>query len=961
MRSRVFLVALAFLISSVFLPAARAQYMYMDSNGDGVHTSADVLSATGYTTADVWLDPTHNRDGSAAICDSHDGDLSIINSYSVNLRADGGTVEFSGFVNRIPSFSISCIQPGMPFLSSEAEASACQASGVPGTYAYPLRLFTLTVRVLSGTPSILFEERSNLSLNTTSFGTNCSGSDYDNTYKLMVTSPTGDWRDADGLPFGAGQPNRPPVLGTVADMSLPAGTVATQVVTATDPDFNSISIVRTSGPDYLHVVPLASDDGLASAQIVAAPFTKDIGSTTATIRASDGVATDERTFLVSVTSGPDHAPLLRAPARLTALAGAVTSAPLEASDPDGDQPGFVKVSGPDFAVVLTVASRDGGATGRLVLTPGACDIGAADVVISATDGMASRNQQVHVEVIAPQGAPADSALSYAASFAYGIGLGDVNGDGRTDAVLGASYMAHDVRVAFGTEGGFLVSPPAPAGTEPLYVAAGDFNGDGLADVASANYFDGTVTVLLASTGGSLGGRVDYPVSVGIDGIACADLDGDGHLDLVAGGDNAAYVLLGRGDGTFGVARSFPATAPGVFSCVAIEDFDLDGRLDVVVGRSILHGLGGGAFEPWTQIPSPFPSGCVAADWTGDGLPDLAFVDWGGIGVPPGMRLYRNAGDGTFPSMATATGLLNPQGFASADMDGDGDLDLAAGDWGLGLIRVWYLQNGSIIRQEDWPNAAPMDLDAADVNHDGYPDLLYTDGAQLQVRLNRNGAATTMPQARAFVRGGHRAVAIAPSTGTLSIFLEPLSESYRNDQLRPASLRLTSTGTGSVESIDAISGKALVLGDADHNDVPDVAVEFAAEDLARLFQNVTRLTTVHATVRGLLLDGRALCAAVDLDVVGTGPALVATIAPNPLNPQGTISFTTTRSGPLSVRLYDLMGRLVKTLCDSREAAPGLHRFTFDGTTDSGSRLASGAYFFKIEALEGTRTGRLVLLR
>jgi VCBS repeat protein/flagellar hook capping protein FlgD len=604
-------------------------------------------------------------------------------------------------------------------------------------------------------------------------------------------------------------------------------------------------------------------------------------------------------------------------------------------------------------------SRSGGATGRLVLTPGACDVGAADLVVSATDGIASRNQQVHVDVVAPQGAPADSTLSYTAP-AYGIGLGDVNGDGRIDAALGAERRS-EIQVALGIEGGFTLSPPAAAGNDPLYVAVGDFNEDGLADVASADYRDGTVSVLLASSGGSLGGRVAYPVPNGIDGIACADLDGDGHRDLVAAGDNAACVLLGHGDGTFGPARSFPVAAPGIFSCIAIEDFDLDGRLDLVVGRSILRGLGAGMFEPWIQLDSPFPSGCVAADLTGDGLPDLALVDWGGIGRTPGMRIYRNAGDGTFPIAAAVSGLAYPQGFVSADMDADGDLDLAAGDYGLGVIRVWYLQNGSIVRQEDWPNASPADLAAADVNDDGYPDLLYSNYGSFQVRMNRNAASATMVQAGAFVRGGHRAVPIAPSTGTLTIYLEPLADSYRNDQLAPASLRLTSTGTGSVESVDAIAGKPLVQGDADHDGVPDLAVEFAPGDLALLFQNVTRLTTVRATLRGRLLDGRALCAPVDLTVVGTGPPLVATIAPNPLNPQGTISFTTTRTGPLSVRLYDMMGRLVKTLCDSREAGPGLHRFMFDGTTDGGRRLASGAYFFKIEALEGTKTGRLVLLR
>ena len=50
-------------------PPCFAQYMYLDSNGDGVHTAADVLHSVGPTVVDIWLDTGHNRDGTATVCE----------------------------------------------------------------------------------------------------------------------------------------------------------------------------------------------------------------------------------------------------------------------------------------------------------------------------------------------------------------------------------------------------------------------------------------------------------------------------------------------------------------------------------------------------------------------------------------------------------------------------------------------------------------------------------------------------------------------------------------------------------------------------------------------------------------------------------------------------------------------------------------------------------------------------
>jgi hypothetical protein len=99
MRRILFALCLVAAIVGMAVPAS-AQYMYLDSNGDGIHSSADRLNPNGTpTTVDVWLTTNANRDGSGAVCNTSDGVLQI-NSYAVNLLVQGGLVSYSGFVNR---------------------------------------------------------------------------------------------------------------------------------------------------------------------------------------------------------------------------------------------------------------------------------------------------------------------------------------------------------------------------------------------------------------------------------------------------------------------------------------------------------------------------------------------------------------------------------------------------------------------------------------------------------------------------------------------------------------------------------------------------------------------------------------------------------------------------------------------------------------------------------------------
>jgi PKD domain/FlgD Ig-like domain/Putative Ig domain len=230
----------AFVVSA---PDVRAQYMYLDTNGDGVHSTADDLLANGVpTTVDIWLWTNQNRDGSPAICNTQDGSLTI-NSYSVNLEALDGTVTYSGFINRQPLFVVSHgeLNPnGIHYKNGFGIGPPTTLP--PGLY----RLATLTITGITGTPSIRILDRIPSSGDFTSFGTQCSGNDFDNTYKLAGPSGGSDWFDADGTDTEE-LTNTPPVLAPIGPQSGAVGVPLTFTATATDVDVPAQTLTFSLG------------------------------------------------------------------------------------------------------------------------------------------------------------------------------------------------------------------------------------------------------------------------------------------------------------------------------------------------------------------------------------------------------------------------------------------------------------------------------------------------------------------------------------------------------------------------------------------------------------------------------------------------------------------------------------------------------------------------------------------
>ena len=169
-------------------------------------------------------------------------------------------------------------------------------------------------------------------------------------------------------------------------------------------------------------------------------------------------------------------------------------------------------------------------------------------------------------------------------------MGDVNGDGKLDATV-VSFGDANVSILLGNgAGGFSPASGSPVavGGGPDASAIGDLNGDGRLDLAVANFFDNTVTILIGNGAGGFGEATGSPVAVGTlpASVVIGDLNGDGKPDLVTANNNShnVTILLGNGAGGFSPSTGSPVSVGANPRSVAASDVNGDGRLDLVVSN-----------------------------------------------------------------------------------------------------------------------------------------------------------------------------------------------------------------------------------------------------------------------------------------------------------------------------------------------------------------------------------------
>ncbi len=221
-------------------------------------------------------------------------------------------------------------------------------------------------------------------------------------------------------------------------------------------------------------------------------------------------------------------------------------------------------------------------------------------------------------------------------------LGDFNRDGKLDTAFPDDFVSSGKPAAFfgvedffgdgtgnfgfGFDFGFLIAGP---------LVAGDFNGDGILDLATATNGTPALTILLGNTDGSFTAAATQPTTtlVSPSWIATGDFNGDGFLDLAFAdsGSTALTILLGHGDGTFTQKFGQP-DAGQITTFITTADLNGDGKLDLALVDSsnavlIYLGNGDGTFQTALSVAAGNGAAQLAVgDFKGDGRPDLAVTN-----------------------------------------------------------------------------------------------------------------------------------------------------------------------------------------------------------------------------------------------------------------------------------------------------------------------------------------------
>ena len=195
-----------------------------------------------------------------------------------------------------------------------------------------------------------------------------------------------------------------------------------------------------------------------------------------------------------------------------------------------------------------------------------------------------------------------------------------------------------------------------------------------------------------------------------------------------------------------------------------------------------------------------------------------------------------------------------------------------------------------------------------------------------------------------------------------VFLEPAENTFPVGAVVLSSIQLRAwEGAGTVDAIAPLADRFSLGMDRDQNGVAELRMEFAKEDLRALLANVADRASVPLVLTATLEDGRAIEAALTHDLVPARERAIRRVGPNPLNPEASIFVRMPADGSLTVRVYDLSGRLVRTLLDGASRAAGEHEVRFDGKDARGVTLSSGRYFVRVDVPGATDTQAITVVK
>lgn len=305
---------------------------------------------------------------------------------------------------------------------------------------------------------------------------------------------------------------------------------------------------------------------------------------------------------------------------------------------------------------------------------------------------------------------------------------------------------------------------------PRALVAGDFNNDTFLDVAVADDRANEISVFLGYGNGNYQPALRLPTVNDPEWVAKGDFDSDGNLDLVTAHDHGMKVsiMLGLGNGAFHEKETYDLISGS--EMVVVGDFNHDGNLDLACSAgkklSVLIGKGDGTFE----TPIPYGGGTASAAMAVgdfDDRPGLDLVSAHNNKTDSGtLVVLSGGGDGAFEDlmqeMTEYPGEAEVKSLASADLNGDENLDLVAPDLASHRLFVFWGSGDAEFELEELqlgarPISSPWDYSVrpvviADFNHDGHSDLVTVNEFDGEVSVVLNNGDGTFQAEQTFDAG-----------------------------------------------------------------------------------------------------------------------------------------------------------------------------------------------------------------
>ncbi|MBL8210967.1 MAG: VCBS repeat-containing protein [Bryobacterales bacterium] len=330
---------------------------------------------------------------------------------------------------------------------------------------------------------------------------------------------------------------------------------------------------------------------------------------------------------------------------------------------------------------------------------------------------------------------------------------DWNGDGIAD-LAAASELGIGVWYGSGAGAG-TYRRVIPGNSRPLTLDVADLNADGVADVVVGNYYGGRISVYLGAKDGTYTVSMEMSGAGDIFGIAFADFDGDGVLDIVgtSNSSSSGVVALGLGGGKFASPALLGALfSRSVFRPTVSEVNRPAGTALLVMGRKMVDVLGSAGQPMAMQATRGYPMDGAFADFNRDGYADLVLVTLRSLDGVAGDDLVATlwiaaglASGGLGPlrtlvdlSFVVAPGIALPA-IVAGDFSGDGIGDFAFFNGSSGTLQLF-------VSKGDWSFTAGASLSgiatevltAADFDRDGLADVVSGAGTTARIHFTGPG-------------------------------------------------------------------------------------------------------------------------------------------------------------------------------------------------------------------------------